>query len=292
MVRQYSKNIASDYNRWLCFVGKAKKLGSEHKLATAPLSVDAELPKWYNPKTEAIKAPDGQEYVIYYADQTEDEHEKEEDSKREKVWDKEFEVAQQWKKVHKDGKFEFNLTGEKNGLNTMQFPFLLGRDSDGNRWYIKYGEAGGDWRSRVYGLYVEKIEKRRKYGSEKPLNEFVSKPEIGQVDAPSSFVEAAKKYVPWNFRTATIDIGSENSAMDPKVGPIKRWSFEGEGREPGLEEKSKKYKDPLIIDWDNPGLENIKKILKSRGLEGKVDEVKFETGARYSLFDLKNKDDD
>src|SRR5208283_780134 len=163
-------------------------------------------------------------------DQTVEEHKKEEESKRDKEWNKEFEEAQQWKKAHNDGKFEFNLTGEKNELNKMIFPVLMGKDSESNRWYVKYGEVGGEWRNRIYGLYVEKIQKRHKRGSEKPLHEFIEKPEIGQVAAPENFVKQAKMYVPFNFRTSTIEIESGNSAMDPKVGPIKRYLFLGEGR--------------------------------------------------------------
>ena len=128
LVQQYSKNIAS-YNRWLGFIRKAKKLSSEHKLATTPLPADAPLPQWYIPKKEVIKAPDGQQYVIYYADQTAEEHEKEESGRLQKRYEEEVAEGQKWKRAHNNGEFEFNLSGKSSELSkTIRTPVYLGRD--------------------------------------------------------------------------------------------------------------------------------------------------------------------
>ena len=46
-------------------------------------------------------------------------------------------------------------------------------------------------------------------------------------------------------------------------------------------------REPLLIDWDNPGEENIKKIVRAKGLEG-IDALNIDATNRYTLFDLKN----
>ena len=313
MVQQYSKNIVNNYKRWLGFVGKAKKLSSEHKLATPPLPSSAPLPAWYNPKKEQIKAPDGQEYVIYYADQTAEEHQKEEDDKvqqqvtlekarRDKRYEEEFNEAQKWRTAHNNGKSEFNLSGRTNILNTMQFPVTLGRDQDGNRWSIQLGSyhvKGPYSGPRVNGLFVQMLPFKRRNGEERGIDEFLNDPKFdyysgGQTHdapAPEAFLTEIRKYQPSNFVTATIALSSNNSDNDPKVGHtntyISRYSPNEPDRYPSLDEKANKTKEPLLIDWDNPGEENIKNIVRAKGLEG-IDALNIDATNRYTLFDLKN----
>jgi hypothetical protein len=313
LVQQYSKNIVNNYKRWLGFIGKSKKLSSEHRLATPPLPSNAPLPEWYNPKKEQIKAPDGQEYVIYYADQTAEEHLKEEEDKeqqkimleearRKKLHEEEFNEAQKWRSAHANGKLQFDLSGRTNILNTMQFPVTLGRDKDGNRWSIQLGQyrLPSPNYSTVNGLYVQMLPFKRRNGEQKGIDEFLKDPKFdyysrGQTHdepAPEAFLTEIRRYQPSNFVTANIALSANNSDNDPKVGHIEtyvsKYHPNPPERHPSLDEKAKDAKEPLLIDWDNPGEENIKKIVKAKGLEGKIDALNVDATNRYTLFDLKN----
>jgi hypothetical protein len=297
LAHHYSKNLAQNYSNWVNFIDKLKKVEASHKYVTgpaAPSQFPEEVKDLYDVHKEEFTAPDGQTYVIYYSEETIRDHEKQEQEKAEKQWQEENRIEEKWRKEHDDGKIEFNLSGRKNELSSLPpMPIFLGRDQDGNRWYLHRGEhylerqEPGHWAVRADGLYVEVIRKRHKNGYDKDLNQFLQEPNIYGEKPSEAILNELKTYGAHNFITYNIEVSSSESAMDPKVGRIRiyRTPNEPERRE-SLEERAKRSSNAIIVDWENPDREKIQKILKSYGVEGQVDAVKFDVGARYSLFEL------
>ena len=137
-------------------------------------------------------------------------------------------------------------------------------------------------------------------GEERGIEEFLQNPKFDfykrgsgtkETTLPESFLNEIKRYQPFNYVTAKVSLNSNNSDNEPKIGHTRTYIYGDQpDRYPSLEEKAIGMKQPLLIDWDNPGDENVKKIVKSLGLEGKVDAVTVDATNRYSLFDLKDSD--
>lgn len=281
------------YENWLNFIVKTKKIKEQHVHATKLLPPGSPKPDWNDIKEADLTAPDGQQYVIYYAEKTAKDKKDEEEEQRRKISEKEDAEEKAWRDDHNEGKFVFKLDNKQNDMSRITTPILLERDAKGNRWYIKkedyYIDTTENHHAFVNGLVIEGIERKHRRGHKEGLREFLKNPGkftfyVG--GAPQSVIDQAKKYAAYNYVTKTLDSG--DSDMDPNVGSIRvyKWGNDSDRYE-SLKEKSKKMEEPLIIDWNNPSKENLEMITKSRHLEGHVDAIKFETNARYQLWNLR-----
>lgn len=274
----------------------------------------------YDPHKEEFKTPDGGNYVVYYAEETKEEHDNRERLEREKKENEEREKEEKelndWRAGRKDeGKVSFNVSDktetQQEAFRALKFPVFLGRDSVKNRWYIDYTKGY----TEPSTISVEMIEYKHKQAYVVPIDKFLKEPTMTwrKISPPESFMNEIRKYAPLNFKQIEIEPtmttmdpdahekdwqGKEKASMRQRADKSKKTGFiiniHGE---PGHEHYVHGGTEPekgemIIVDANNPSKEDLKKIVEvTYGNQG-IDEAIFNfSKGRYGLFEIREKED-